>query len=75
MAPKKTKQPAVKRPNVFFVLHESESSRHLVVSCENLVNGKKENLKVGSSAAFHEEGDRSSRCRGSIIMKGKTSTL
>jgi hypothetical protein len=75
MAPKKAKQPVVKPLNVFFVLHYSESSRRLVASRENLVIGKKESLKIEISATFREQGNRSSRCWGLIIMSDKTSAL
>jgi hypothetical protein len=72
MPPKKKLQQPVSQLVLYAVLYDNKSSRHLIVPRDKLLYKKKDNLKVGTSATYNGDGDRSSRVCGDIVMLGKS---
>ena len=73
MAPKKSEkqEQCSASGSSFVILHDEKKSHHTVVPYGTLVNCKTNHLKVGSTASFNGNGNRSARCRGVIIFIGK----
>lgn len=69
--PPEKKTVRLKRMDMFFVLYDAKNSRHMVVSREDLVIGKKKDLKIGVSATLNNKGDQLSHRQWLIIMSGK----
>lgn len=58
---------------LFVILHDESKSRHFIAERSELVFAKKDNLKTGTYATFTRNGDRSSRCRGLVVLSGNAS--
>lgn len=56
----------------FVLLRDEQTSRHVMFRRDQLSCSKKDDFKTGSYATFHGDGDLSTRCRGIIVLAGKT---
>ena len=68
-----TKGATVSKVESFVVLRDEKSSRHAVFARERLVFAKKDNLKIGTFASFNGDVSLVSKCRGIVVLAGKSS--
>ena len=70
-----TTESTTSKSDVFVLLRDERNSRHVIFPRDKLIFAKKDNLKIGTYACFKGNGDRSSRCRGIVVLTGNSKDI